>query len=134
MKQRGLFENYKYCEYCGKPLSLSFEGTVCPACQDQQLFHEVKEFIRNSDDVTEYDVAKHFNIPIQRVKHWIREGRIEYKDNSLNAITMHCTECGAPISFGRLCAKCLKKHSISGYSTSTKESPARMRYFEDSQN
>lgn len=132
MERHGLFDNYKYCESCGKPLPLSFEGTVCPACQEQQLFHEVKEYIRNNDDVKEYDVARQFNIPIQQVKHWIREGRIEYKDNSLNAITTHCVECGAPISFGRLCANCLKKQSVSGHSTLTQESPGRMRFFEDS--
>lgn len=134
MEQRGLFDNYKYCEYCGKPLPLSFEGTVCAACQEQQLFRDVKEFIRSNDNVTEYDVAKQFDIPIQRVKHWIREGRIEYKDNNLNTITMHCMECGAPISFGRLCAKCLKKQSVSGHSKLANEAPGRMRYLEDSQN
>lgn len=134
MEQRRLFESYKYCEYCGKPLPLSFEGSVCPACQDQQLFHEVKEFIRSSDDVTEYDVAKHFDIPIQKVKHWIREGRIEYKSDPASSITTHCVECGAPISFGRLCPKCLKKQSISGHSNTNPNAPGRMRFFEDSKN
>lgn len=134
MEQRNLFNQFKCCEYCGKPLASSYEGTVCPACQEQQLFRDVKDFIRANDNVTEYDVAKHFNIPIQRVKHWIREGRIEYKVNNSTALTTHCVECGAPISFGRLCANCLRKQNISGHSTLAKESPARMRYLKDSQN
>lgn len=131
MEQQSLFNNYKYCEYCRKPLPLSFEGTLCSSCQEQQLFQKVKEFIR-SNDVTEYDVAQEFNIPLQRVKRWIREGRIEYKDDHLNAITMHCVECGTPIAFGTLCTKCLKKQGISVRSMPADDSPGRMRYLEDS--
>lgn len=131
MERQSLFENYKYCEYCGRALPLSFEGTICTACQEQLLFQKVKEYIRSNEDVTEYDVAKEFDLPLQRVKQWIREGRIEYKDKNLNAITMHCVACGAPISFGRLCTKCLKKQDLSGYSKFDPEAPGRMRYFED---
>lgn len=133
MRQQELFSNYKYCEYCGNPLSLDFEGNVCPACREQQFFREVKDFIRDND-VTEYDVAKHFNIPLHRVKQWIREGRIEYKQNSDGgkSIATHCKECGAPITFGTLCSKCLKKQSMSGFSTITPNESGRMRYFEDS--
>lgn len=134
MKQQRLFDNSKYCEYCGRPLPLSSESSLCSACQDQQLFREVKEFIRSSDHVTEYDVSKHFDIPVQRVKRWIREGRIEYKDNVLNALTMHCVECGVPITFGRLCAKCLKKQNVSGHSQLTMEVEGHMRYLKDSLN
>lgn len=132
MQQQGLFNNYKYCEYCGTTLSLDFEDNICPACKEQQLFREVKNFIRDND-VTEYDVARHFNIPFQRVKQWVREGRIEYKENpdGEKIIATHCKECGIPISFGTLCAKCLKKQNISGFSKITRDEPGRMRYFED---
>lgn len=132
MRQQELFSNYKYCEYCGNPLSLDYQGVVCPSCSEQQLFREVKDYIRDND-VTEYDVAKHFNIPLHRVKQWIREGRIEYKANpdSGKVISTHCKECGAPISFGTLCSKCLKKQNISGFSKTTPNESGRMRYFED---
>ena len=106
--EEGLFGNYKKCEFCGRPLPVHFESNLCPKCQDTQLFRQVKEFIR-SNDVNEYEVAEHFGIPIKQVKAWIREGRIEYRTSeSGSSISMHCQRCGAPVSFGTLCPKCLK--------------------------
>ena len=103
-----LFGNYKECEYCKRPLPIHYEKTLCPNCLDAQLFHEVKEFIR-SNNVNEYEVAEHLGIPIKQVKAWIREGRIEYRTSeSGSSISMHCQRCGAPVSFGTLCPKCLK--------------------------
>ena len=59
--------------------------------------------------MNEYEVAEHFGIPIKQVKAWIREGRIEYRTSeSGSSISMHCQRCGAPVSFGTLCPKCLK--------------------------
>lgn len=134
MEQRqALFGNYKYCEECRKPLPLTYKSNVCPSCTEHRLFREVKEYIR-ANDVTEYDVAEHFNIPHYRVKQWIREGRIEYKDNHLNTISMHCTKCGEPISFGTLCAKCLRQQGSAGHSANLgKSENSRMRYLDDSQ-
>lgn len=132
MNQQGLFENYKYCEFCKKPLPPDYESPLCPVCQETKLFHDVKEYIR-ANDVTEYDVAEHFHLPLQHIKQWIREGRIEYKDEHLNMISMHCIKCGAPISFGQLCPKCLKQMNTSGHSSGTPRENSRMRYFgEDS--
>lgn len=68
MQQQGLFNNYKYCERCNRPLPLTYEDAICPDCQNQELFTNVKEYIR-ANDVTEYDVAEHFNIPLSKVKH-----------------------------------------------------------------
>lgn len=131
MAQQDLFGNYKYCENCRRPLSLDYKGDLCPSCIEQQLFHQVKEFIREND-VTEYDVALHFDIPLARVKRWIREGRIEYKDKRLNTISLQCVACGAPITFGSLCSKCLRKKNLSGYSASYTVDDSRMRFLDDS--
>ena len=128
MKQQGLFENYKYCEFCKKPLPLDHEASLCPACQETQFFREVKEYIR-SNNVTEHDVAVHFHLPLHQVKQWIREGRIEYSDSQLNtASAMRCANCGTPISFGQLCSKCLKQQHMSGHSAQLTDS-SRMRFF-----
>ncbi len=108
-EEKGLFENHRLCKSCGRRLSLNYEGDFCPVCQDLNLFHEVRDYIR-SNDVNEYQVANHFQIPLKKVKEWIREGRIEYrKDNMVSTIdSMHCQNCGIPITFGTLCPKCLK--------------------------
>ena len=132
MQEQGLFNNYKYCERCNRPLPLSYEDSLCPDCIDQELFSNVKEYIR-ANDVTEYDVADYFHIPLSKVKHWIREGRIEYKDEYLNTlITFHCKKCGASITFGTLCAKCQKLSGISGHSASnTSAENGHMRFLDN---
>lgn len=131
MEQQGLFNNYKYCAVCRKPLPLSFEEDLCPACKENQFFQEVKEYIR-ANDVTEYDVADHFQIPLQRVKRWIREGRIEYKDEKLNAIySLHCEKCGVPITFGTLCQKCAKQSGMSVYAPAFTPENGQFRFLEE---
>ncbi len=103
------FENVKLCEFCNRRLPRNYNDTLCPNCQEYRLLHEVKDFIRENL-VNEYQVAEHFNIPLKRVKNWIREGRIEYRqtDSGTALSSMHCQRCGAPVSFGTLCQKCLK--------------------------
>ncbi len=130
MQARSLFENFNTCELCGRALPVTYQKVLCESCIEQQLFADVKEYIR-TNDVNEYDVAKEFNIPLSRVKHWIREGRIEYKDKRLNAIKMHCMSCGTPITFGTLCAKCLRQKNTAGHTKVQETSPSRMRYLED---
>lgn len=133
MQQQVSSNNFKSCEYCGRPLPLNYKETFCPSCSDHHLFNQVKEYIRNND-VTEYDVALEFNIPLQKVKQWIREGRIEYKkiDPKKTAVSTHCKACGEPISFGTLCTKCLKKQNMSGHTKISRDDPGEMRYFKDS--
>ena len=111
-----LFGNYKYCEECKRPLPLTYKENLCPSCIEQKLFREVKEYIREND-VNEYDVAQHFHIPHMQVKKWIREGRIEYKDDHLNTITMHCT---------------MRQKDVSIHSSAREDiSDSRMRFIED---
>ena len=90
-----LFENVKFCSICRGALPLDYEDELCPACKENQLFSEVKEYIR-AGDVTEYQVAEYFNIPRRLVKKWITEGRIEYKEEEEKLDTLHCAHCGIP--------------------------------------
>lgn len=129
-----LFGNFKECEYCGRPLPLHYEKALCPHCLEANLFREVKEYIR-SNIVNEYEVAQHFNIPLKQVKAWIRDGRIEYRENDVPHLSsVHCQQCGAPISFGSLCSKCMKAaNSGKGFSIQTPPTDAdsRMRYLDN---
>lgn len=132
--QRGLFENYRQCGICGKRLPNTYKEDYCPSCLSIQLLRDVKDFIREND-VNEYQVAEHFDIPIKMVKEWIREGRIEYKQNTENGtITgMHCQRCGAPVTFGSLCPKCLKLlngNSMKGYGQADRSGNEKMRFLD----
>ena len=108
-KAKDLFpSNYKECCVCHKPLPRAYDADMCPACEEQTLFARVRDYIR-SNNVNEYQVADHFGIPVRHVKEWIREGRIEYKEAGDTTIAgVRCQRCGAPVTFGTLCSKCLK--------------------------
>lgn len=127
---QSLFDNGpKLCKDCHRILPKDYADEICPACKERELFSQVKEFIREND-VTEFDVAYHFDIPLHKVKGWIREGRIQYKDLHIPTIeSLHCQQCGEPIFFGTFCPKCQRKVSSSGSTTvTTKEHDNRFRY------
>ena len=107
-KNRGFFEKHKYCGECKKMLPEEYEYEYCPQCIEQRLFREVRDYIR-SNNVTEYDVAEEFQLPVRRVKAWIREGRIQYQeDGEKQVIGSRCARCGELITIGTFCPKCIK--------------------------
>lgn len=110
VKEASLFDNYKYCSSCKRILPPEYDFEMCPTCIERELFREVKSYIRENN-VTEYDVAAHFDLPLRRVKQWIREGRIEYKqDEPKKVIGRHCARCGEVVAFGEFCPTC--KHIL----------------------
>ena len=121
--------NMRSCKECRRDLPEEYNEEVCPACKERILFSQVKEFIREND-VTEFDVAKEFEIPLFKVKGWIREGRIEYKELQQPTVKhIHCQKCGKAISFGSLCTECLRKANISGSAAFTSgEEEDRFRF------
>lgn len=132
MEQISLFDNMKFCTVCHRALSLDYQDDFCPACRENALFNKVKEYIR-SRDVTEYQVAEHFNIPHRQVKKWIVEGRIEYKEEEKRIENLHCSNCGEPITFGNLCQRCFraKYQAKSGYAPLKASSEKdKMRFLE----
>lgn len=132
MNQNGQFTNYKPCSMCGRSLPIDYEKDFCPACEDDVLFKEIREYIR-SHDVTEFELAEVFHIPQSKVRKWIKEGRIEYVTNEKKMMNTHCQRCGAPVSFGTLCADCMRVMNGSkeiSYTTlkSSKSDRNRMRF------
>lgn len=130
--------SYKYCAYCNKPISRSAESIYCPDCQERILFHSVREYIRDND-VNEFQVAERFDIPLRLVKHWIKEGRIEYKtagDGKTIITSIRCSRCGAPATFGNVCTACLKliNKNVHGYGTQVTNDDNKMRYLDTNHN
>lgn len=108
------YQNTDGCKECHRTLPKDYDDELCPACKERLLFSKVKDYIR-ANDVTEFDVAKHFEIPLFKVKGWIREGRIEYKElNTPSLKNLCCQKCGKPISFGSQCTDCLRQANVSG--------------------
>ena len=109
-------DNKNMCPQCGKMLINLPEGECCPACREMNLFADVRDYIRK-EDVNEIEVADHFGLPVSRVKEWIRQGRIEYKEtpNGVRVLSSgYCELCGQPVAFGIICPKC--KHKLAQYS------------------
>ena len=129
---KSLFVNdIKVCKECHRDLKPDYTEEICPACKERLLFSRVKDYIREND-VNEFQVAQHFEIPLFKVKGWIREGRIQYKELQTPTVeSLHCKECGEPISFGSLCRKCLRKSNISGNALFTSpEEEERFRFLQ----
>ncbi len=135
MEVSSLFDNLKLCPICHMTLPEDYEEELCPNCLENQLFSRVKDFIREND-VNEYDVAREFHISRAKVKRWISEGRIEYKERDKAIISARCSKCGAPIAFGNLCQKCyrekfLTKGGYAAYVPKDGTDDNRMRFLED---
>jgi len=128
-----LFDNLNICKRCKRPMPQDYEEELCPVCINQALFEEVKDFIRKND-VNEMDVAEHFHIPVSTVKAWIKDGRIEYKDENLNKklVNVFCQKCGKPIQFGTLCTDCAHKSGMSVTAIgNAKSDKSKMRFMDN---
>lgn len=118
----------KYCARCGREMNALYREKLCPACMEIELFSKVKEYIREND-VREQDVAEYFNISVKQVREWIREGRIQYKDESINGISsVNCKICGKPIAFGVTCAECHPFHQLQVVAKMQKSEAAKMHF------
>lgn len=118
----------KQCAKCGRDLGKLYKEELCPACMEIELFHEVKEYIREND-VRENDVAEHFHIPLRKVHGWIKEGRIQYKEEKREKIVNNnCKVCGKPITFGMICAECHSKQQMQVVTTWQKSDDDKMRF------
>lgn len=68
----------RYCVNCGRPLPASRMKSLCEQCEADAIYKDVKEYVRDND-VNEYQVADHFDISVDVVRKWIREGYMSYK-------------------------------------------------------
>jgi predicted RNA-binding Zn-ribbon protein involved in translation (DUF1610 family) len=129
------FSSYNVCSICGKRLPDSYTKDCCPNCLDAKLLRDAKDYIRENN-VNEYQVAEHFDIPVKIVKEWIRAGHIEYCSNGSSTFTLHCQHCGAPVTFGSVCPACLKIMNSSGkggFRSAVPDSDHQMRFLQNSQ-
>lgn len=82
MRRLRLDENtsrVKRCTTCGKALPRRHNGELCDDCLYNLRYKDVKEFVLHHD-VTELEVADHFDLPLEVVQRWIKEGHLSYKE------------------------------------------------------
>lgn len=122
------YREQKTCAQCGRYLDERYPDEICPTCAEMNLFAEVKEYIREND-VRETDVAEKFDIPVSKVRGWIREGRIQYKGTGANTISsVHCQICNKPIDFGTLCPECHRVQGLQVVAQRYQEEKSVMRF------
>jgi RecJ-like exonuclease len=127
----GEFNEGKYCKQCSRTLPDVYVGDLCPTCQEAALFSEVKDYIRNND-VKDIDVAEHFDIPVNQVRKWIREGRIQYRSKTGETISsVHCQICGKSIDFGTLCPECHRMQGLKIVAQRQAEQKSLMRFLDN---
>lgn len=134
MNLKDQYSNYKSCSMCGRLMPIDYEKDFCPACEDDVLFKEVREYIR-SHDVTEFELAEIFHISQSKVRKWIKEGRIEYVTTENKMVNTRCQRCGVPITFGTLCSDCMRvmngSKEVSFISAGKKQDRNKMRFLMD---
>lgn len=127
-KDRETLPSVKICPQCGTQLHEMYPDELCPLCIERNLFSDVKDYIRNND-VNEQDVSEHFNIPVAKVRGWIKEGRIQYKGESKDSISgVNCRFCGKSIAFGTTCADCRRLEDLQIIASMKKSENGHMRF------
>ncbi len=101
---RGVTKMLRNCEECNRLFSHPARS-LCQDCYDQakKSFDAVKKYLRDNPGATVAQVARDTEVDLELIYDYIREGRLDVipKDARLQ-----CSICGAPISVGRVCAKC----------------------------
>jgi len=93
------------CDRCGKAYN-SANPRLCPECADaeEEEFKGVRKFIKDNPKVSLEVVAEATGVAEDRIRDYLREGRIESAD--LNGPVLECRRCGKPIYRGEYCVLC----------------------------
>ncbi|HHW32013.1 MAG TPA: MerR family transcriptional regulator [Clostridiaceae bacterium] len=100
--------NIRNCRRCGKLFNLVGDPPLCQECRkiEEEDFKRLKEYLFNNPGATLSQVSLELDISIERIKRYLREGRLEIAGNS-DSFLLECENCGAPIKSGRFCKDCL---------------------------
>ena len=70
----------RVCKTCGKRIPMSNTRDICNDCLKVKIFPQIRDFVREND-VSAFELAEMFDIDLEIVEDWLREGRLEYKNN-----------------------------------------------------
>lgn len=97
------------CKRCGKIYNYIGGAPVCQDCrkQDEEDFKRVKEYLYDHPRATIFEVSKELDVSVQKIKGYLKEGRLEIVGDEANMI-LECESCGKSLRTGRFCDECAK--------------------------
>jgi predicted amidophosphoribosyltransferase len=101
--------NVRACTFCGR-LFQSTGPNICPECSVKldEDFVRVREYLYdNPGHVDVLDIVNNTGVSEKAVLRLIKDGRLSRKGSEGEA-DLRCAICGAPISSGRLCRRCME--------------------------
>ena len=95
------------CKRCGKLYNYIGGIPICLDCKkaDEVDFKRVKEYLYDHPGASMIDVSNILEISMQRIKAYLKEGRLEIVGDDGNMI-LECESCGRSIRTGRFCEDC----------------------------
>ncbi|NSW90057.1 MAG: MerR family transcriptional regulator [Firmicutes bacterium] len=102
----------KNCKRCGKLFNYIGGIPICPACKDEEEadFQKIKKYLYENPGASISQVASDLNMGIDKIKKFLREGRLEIIGDDGIPI-LRCEKCGEPIKTGRFCDECSRSMS-----------------------
>ena len=95
------------CRRCGKIYNYIGGPPICQTCKDQDEvdFKSVKEYLYKYPGASLSEVSTELNISVERIRGYLKDGRLEIINSEGNMI-LECETCGKAIKTGRFCTDC----------------------------
>jgi flagellar operon protein (TIGR03826 family) len=95
------------CRRCGRIYNYIGGAPICQLCkeQDEVDFKNVKEYLYKNPGATLSEVSTVLEISVEKIKGYLKEGRLEIINNEGNMV-LECETCGKAIRTGRYCESC----------------------------
>ena len=95
------------CRKCGKIYNYIGGAPICQVCRqaDEEDFQRVKEYLYSNPGANMTQVSTELDISIEKIKRFLKEGRLEITGDDGNLI-LECENCGKAIKSGRFCDTC----------------------------
>lgn len=95
------------CRKCGRIFNYIGGAQICYACRqmEEEDFQRIKKYLYENPGATITQVSTDLEVSIEKIKRFLREGRLEITGDDGNII-LECENCGKSIKSGRYCAEC----------------------------
>ena len=97
----------KNCRRCGRIFNYIGGNPICPICKelDEKDYKRVKDYLLEYPGASLSQVSLELEISVERIKSYLRDGRLEILNNEGN-LFLECESCGTAIRTGRFCQEC----------------------------